>query len=78
MTLTISGVTEKDGKKQAHVKFEDGKCVAEGVIPECKIKTSSGFSDEEIGLLEEYMKDNLAMLKRKAAEINPLRAMMKD
>lgn len=78
MTLTISGVTEKEGKKQAFVKFEEANCVAEGTIPDCNITSFKGFSDEEVSMLEEYMKDNLAMLKRKAAEINPLRAMMKD
>lgn len=77
MTLTISGITEKDGKKQAHVKFEDGKLVAEGVIPDCKITKNTGFSEEEVAMLEEYMQDNLAMLKRKAAEINPIKAMLK-
>ena len=77
MTLTISGITEKDGKKQAHVRFEDGKLMAEGVIPDCKITKNTGFTDEEVAILEEYMKDNLAMLKRKAAEINPLKAILK-
>lgn len=77
MNMLISGVSEKDGKKIAHVTFEDGDRLAEGIIPDCVIDTNKGFTEEEISLLEEYMKDNLAMLKRKAAEINPLKAFMK-
>jgi len=77
MNLLVSGVSDKDGKKIAHVTFDDGNRLAEGIIPDCTINMNKGFTDEEVAMLEEYMKDNLQMLKRKAAEINPIKALMK-
>lgn len=77
MNMLISGVTtNKEGKKQAYVRFEDGVCFAEGTIPDCKIIKQNGFSDEEISQLEDYIKANLTSLKKEAAKINPIKAMM--
>ena len=78
LTMSVSGICRKDGKKIAYVTFSDARRKAEGIIPDCKITKQNGFSEEEAGQLELYMKMNLADLKRQAAGINPLRAMMKD
>ena len=76
MTMQVSGICRKDGKKYAFVTFTDGKRSAEGVIPDCKIRSQSGFEEEEISHLELFMKMNLDKLKRRAASIDPIRAMM--
>lgn len=76
VTMQVSGICRKDGEKYAYVTFSDGKRHAEGTIPDCKIKTQEGFDEAEIGQLELFMKMNLANLKRKAASIDPVRAMM--
>ncbi|MBR4725149.1 MAG: hypothetical protein K6G45_07165 [Lachnospiraceae bacterium] len=78
LTMQVSGICRKDGKKFAYVTFSDGKRLAEGIIPDCKIQNQSGFDENEIGQLELFMKMNLDKLKRKAAGIDPVRAMMKD
>lgn len=78
MKMIISGVSLKEGQKVAYVLFEEGEHIAEGIIPECKIISNKGFSQEEVELLEGYLQDNLAVIKRKAASVNPFRAMMKD
>lgn len=78
MNMIISGVVDKDGEKMAYVNFEDGGKIAEGQIPKCVITKNTGFTDEEVGMLTEYMKENLATLKREAAKINPLRALMSE
>lgn len=78
MNMLISGVSEKDGKKVAYVSFEDGKRIAEGIIPDCNIIRNDGFTDEEVEMLKEYLKDNLETIKREAAGINPIKAMMKE
>ncbi len=78
MNMLISGVSEKDGKKVAYVSFEDGKRIAEGIIPDCNIIRNDGFTDEEAEMLKEYLKDNLETIKREAAGINPIKAMMKE
>ncbi len=78
LTMSISGICRKDGKKLAYVTFTDGKRKAEGSIPDCRIIKQTGFSEEEAGQLELYMKLNLDELKKQAAAISPLRAMMKE
>ena len=74
--LDISGVSEKDGKKRAYVRFSRGKDFAEGYIPDCVITKVQGFSDEEAEQLADYLKANLTELKKRAAAVNPLNAIM--
>ncbi|MBQ0028256.1 MAG: hypothetical protein KBS96_06605 [Lachnospiraceae bacterium] len=76
MNLTISCVTVKDGVKKAHIRFEEGNCFAEGTIPDCIISKQSGFSDEEVIQLEDYLRANLTDLKRQAARIDPIANML--
>lgn len=76
--MILSGITEKDGQKRACVRFEDGKRYAEGFIPDCKILSQSGFSPEEIQMLETYLKDNLADLKKQAAAIDPILSLIRN
>ncbi len=78
LIMSVSGICRKDGKKLAYVTFTDGKRKAEGSIPDCRIIKQTGFSEEEAGQLELYMKLNLDELKKQAAAISPLRAMMKE
>lgn len=78
MNMQVSGVCSRGEEKIAYVLFEEETRSAEGVIPECKIVRNKGFSPEEVDRLEEYMRDNLGMLKRHASEVNPISAMMKE
>ncbi len=78
LNMLVSGVFDKDNKKQACVYFTQGDSFAEGYIPDCKITSSKGFTEQEIAELEGYMMDNLPTLKHRASEINPIKAMMKD
>ena len=77
MTMQVSGICIKDGKRMAYVNFSGGGKAAEGIIPECRIVKNSGFEENEVGQLELFMKMNLTKLKKKAASIDPVRAMMK-
>ncbi|MCR4729132.1 MAG: hypothetical protein K5796_10885 [Lachnospiraceae bacterium] len=78
LNLLISGVITKDGENKACVYFSEGERYAEGYVPDCKITSQKGFSEEEIEKLEAYLFENLADIKRKAADINPIKAMMKS
>ena len=69
LNMTVSPVCVKDGEKCAYVSFSDGTRFAEGRIPDCKIISNKGFSQEEAEQLENYMSMELAMLKRTAAGI---------
>ena len=70
MQMSVSPICTKDGKKYAFVSFTDGNRTAEGKIPECVITYHTGFHDDEVHQLEEYMKRELPQLKRMAAGIN--------
>lgn len=69
INLSVSPVCEKEGKKCAYVSFSDGERIADGIIPDCKIISSKGFTEEEVEQLEAYMQSELAKLKRMAAGI---------
>ena len=77
VNLTVSQVFAKDGEKYAFVSFSQGQRVAEGKIPDCKIISNKGFTEEEVSELENYMQNELAKLKRMAAGIRLLDAFMK-
>ena len=79
ITMTYSAIVrDKDNKKIVRVSFERkgalGEEIAEGLIPECKITKSSGFSREELQGLEEYLRANADDIMDKAKVIsNPLK-----
>ena len=77
LTLQVSGISVKDGKKQASVRFSDNDRYAEGIIPDCIITGSEGFTKEETAQLEDYLKAKLSELKKASAKINPLNAIMR-
>ena len=77
LDMSVSAICEKDGRRFAYVTFAGGGRKAEGEIPSCMISSSEGFSDEEVHQLEVYMRQNLDMLRKMAADINPLKAFMK-
>lgn len=78
LKMSVSPICVKDGNRYAFVNFTDGKRLAEGKIPDCKIISNKGFSEEEVGKLEEYMQKELPKLKKMAAGINVLGALMKE
>ena len=77
MNMSVSAICVKDGQKCAFVSFSDGKRTAEGRIPDCRIMTSNGFSEEEVEQLELYMRMELSQLKKMAAGIRMIDAFMK-
>lgn len=78
MNMMISGVSTKDDKKIAYVSFEDDGRYAEAMIPECTFIKNNGFDEDEINQLADYLKANLTDIKKEAARINPIMAMMKE
>lgn len=76
LKMTVSPVCQKNGMKVAYVSFTDGKRVAEGEIPLCRITMSKGFTEGEVEQLQDYMKRELTSLKKMAAKINVLDAFM--
>lgn len=77
LDMKVSSLCQKNGEKKAYVTFSDRNRLAEGEIPKCEIISNKGFSKEEVERLEDYMKQNLEMLRKMAASVNPIKAMMK-
>ena len=77
LNMTISGIVPKDGRKHIYVVFEDGKRKAEGYIPDCVITSNHGFSEEEVKMIELYMKHEQDSIRARAKDINPIKAFMK-
>lgn len=75
--MSVSQIFRQNGEKYAFVSFTDGTRRAEGKIPECKITSSSGFSEDEVAGLEDYMSRELVALKDMAAGVNVMDAFMK-
>ena len=73
MRMTYSGIVVANGKKKISVKFESGDRFAEGAIPDCRITKSSGFSEEELVMLEKYLEMNQVEIAKKAKEISGFR-----
>ena len=76
MNMSVSAVCTKDDEKYAFVSFNDGKRFAEGKIPDCKIVSNKGFTQEEVGMLEIYMRSELRQLKKMAAGVRLIDAFM--
>ncbi|SDB03845.1 hypothetical protein [Eubacterium oxidoreducens] len=73
LNMSVSQAFKKNGKKYAFVTFRDGEREAEGRIPNCKITRNNGFDEGEVKLLEEYMKRELANLKKMATDVDPMK-----
>ena len=76
LNMSVSAVCMKDGEKYAFVSFNDGNRFAEGKIPDCKIVSNKGFSNEEVKMLELYMIGQLKELKKMAAGVRLIDAFM--
>ena len=77
LKMTISGIVPKDGRKHIYIVFEDEKRKAEGYIPDCIVTFNQGFSEDEVKMLELYMKTNQDEIREHAKLLNPIKALMK-
>lgn len=75
VSLTYTGIMKKGEQKIVRVRFtrNGGKDFAEGMIPDGKIETSSGFSEKELASLSFYLKANKDEIYQKAKEITGFR-----
>lgn len=74
--LTHSGFLAVDGKRRVSVRFERGKDVAEGMLPPGKLTKNSGFSEEEIAGLENYLELKCDEIYEKAKEIGKFKNLL--
>lgn len=74
--MSVSSMTRKDDKKAIYVMFQDGKKSAEFEVPEIKLLSNEGFSEEEIDQLKEYMANSLDDIYEVAKKVNPMKGFM--
>ena len=77
LRMTVSGIVPKDGRQNIYVVFEDGTRKAEGCVPDCVIINNVGFKEDEVKMLELYMKQQQDEIRAMAKVINPIKAFMK-
>lgn len=77
LKMSVSSIVAKDKKKRIYIQFMDGDKNAEAVLPGGKIIYNKGFSQEEIAVLETYIKSEEKQIINMAKAINPIKAIMK-
>ena len=77
LSMSVSGICGEPGNLYAFVRFEDGARSCEYRFPDVELKMSDGFSGEELVQLKFYVKNHITELKKMAAAIDPISAMMK-
>ena len=70
--LTYSSIVSAGGKPVVAITFERGADVAEGTVPEGKIRSSRGFSEEEVQQLSAYLDQNKEQIMQEARKISSL------
>ena len=73
--MLVSCVVVKENRKIVRVSFVRGRDYAEGILPDGLIEKSEGFSQEEVGKLETFLRSNRQDILK---EINPLRNWLGD
>ena len=69
-------MTRTKDSKAFYVMFEDGDKNAEIAMPECRLVSNKGFSDEEISQLMDYARNEQDSIFELAKGINPMKAFL--
>ena len=75
--MSVSSVVKKNGQKHIYVQFAEDDKIAEATLPDKKIIYNEGFSEEEIAVLETYIRSEENTIVEMAKNINPINAFMK-
>ncbi len=74
--MSVSGMTRTKDSKAVYVMFQDGDKNAEIALPECRLVSNKGFSDEEIAQLTDYVSNEQDSIFELAKGINPMKAFL--
>ncbi|MBE5890830.1 MAG: hypothetical protein E7282_07675 [Lachnospiraceae bacterium] len=78
LNMSVSSIVEKNGQKQVYIIFEDNERSAEGKLPDAKIISNNGFTDEEVAALELYISANSEDIFAMAKKVNIMDAFLKS
>ena len=77
MEMSVSPIVRKGNQKYIYVMFREGNRFAEGRLPEGKILSNQGFSEEETAALELYLKSDQGRIAEMAKYVNAMDAFLK-
>lgn len=76
METIISGIMGEGDNKKIYVLFSDKDRSAEGRLPDGRIISNKGFTEDEIGQMEAYLKMNKELIVKEATQINPIKSFL--
>lgn len=77
LKMSVSSMTRKRDKKGVYVLFTDGPNSAEFLVPDCSVIKSTGFSNDELEQLKDYLHNEQDYIFSLAKDVNPIRGFMK-
>ena len=76
--MTISSIVPLSGKKAAFVHFTDKDKTAEFIVPECRRVSNTGFTEDELQMLLDYVIREKDSIMDMAKGVDPLGKFMKE
>lgn len=76
MNMSVSSIVSKDGKREIYVLFTEGPHSAEGRLSDYKMISNNGFTQEEVDMLETYMRRETDRILQMAKNINVMDAFL--
>lgn len=76
VTMSVSSVLGKSGERKIYVLFQDGKKMAEFIVPHGNNVMNKGFSDFELNKLKEYVIREQKYILSVAKDVNPMKAFL--
>lgn len=76
MKMSVSSIVSRDGKREIYVLFQEEGRSAEGRLSDYKMIHSNGFTEEEVVVLETYMRTEKDTILRMAKNINVMDAFL--
>ncbi len=73
VSMLVSGIINREGRRFARVSFIRGKDVAEGTVPDGLVDHAEGFSDAEVKELERYLREMRGEIMEQARQVNPIK-----
>ena len=74
--MSVSTMTRTKDNKAVYVLFEDGTRSAEFSLPEGKLVSNRGFSDDDVAQLKDYVCNERDEIYGIAKTINPMKAIL--
>lgn len=76
MNMSVSSIVNKNGNREIYVLFSEGNCSAEGRLSDYKMISNKGFTQEQVDMLEAYMRRETDRILQMAKNVNVMDAFL--